>query len=316
MHKQNKMKTTIAALFAISLFACNINYEKTPSGLAYKIFRGKDTVKARAGEFAKYNVEYILSDRDSVLQSTYGKIPIYSAVDTGKQAAYSYMEVLTLMNQGDSAEISISVDSLKSKGIIPDYNPLLVKGQLIKCKLQLQKTFKDEKDMLADYQKSMEKEKDIEVKSLEDYMAKHNLKGVKTTNGAYVVLENPGDQSLKADSGKLATIMYRGYLQSNGKVFDTNMDTTKGHAEPIQIPVGSRGAIQGWNEALPYFGKGGKGKILVPAMLAYGPQPQGSDIPAFSNLIFDIEVTNVQDMPKTPNNPMEQNEQQSQPDQK
>src|SRR5215471_6699746 len=135
------MKKTIAAVFAMSLIACNINYEKTPSGLAYKIFHGQgtDTVKPKAGEFAKYNIEYILLDRDSVLQSTYGKIPIYSPVDTGKRTIYSFMEVLTQMSKGDSAEISISIDSLKSKGIIPDYNPLLVKGQLIKCKLQLQK---------------------------------------------------------------------------------------------------------------------------------------------------------------------------------
>jgi len=291
------MKKTIAALFAISLIACNINYEKTPSGLAYKIFRGKDTLKPKAGEFARFNVEYVLVDRDSVLQSTYGKIPIYSPIDTGKQTLYSYMEILPLMSQGDSAEISISIDSLKAKGIIPDYNPLLVKGQLIKCKLQLQKIFKNEKDMLANYEASIEQEKNTEVKSLEDYMSKNNLKGIKTKNGAYVILDNPGDPNLKADSGKLATVMYRGYLQSNGKVFDTNMDTTKGHTDPIQVAVGGRGSIQGWNDALPYFGKGGKGKILVPAMLGYGPQAQGSDIPAFSNLIFDVEITDVQDLP-------------------
>jgi FKBP-type peptidyl-prolyl cis-trans isomerase len=136
-------------------------------------------------------------------------------------------------------------------------------------------------------------------------MKKHNLKGIKTKNGAYVVLESPGDASLKADSGKLASVMYRGYLQSNGKVFDTNMDTTKGHTDPIQVPVGSRNSIQGWNDALPYFGKGGKGKILVPAMLAYGPQAQGADIPAFSNLVFDVVITDVQDMPKTSGNPMQ-----------
>ena len=303
MHKQNKMKTTIAALFALALVACNVNYEKTRSGLAYKIFHGKgDTIKPKAGQFAKYNIEYTLMDRDSVLQTTYGRIPVYNQVDTGRRADYSYMEVLSLMNEGDSAEISISIDSLKSKAIIPDYNPLFVKGQLIKCRLHLQKVFKDEKQMLDDYDKSMQAEKNSEVKSLEGYMAKNKLKGIKTKNGAYVVVENPGDQSQKADSGKLATVMYRGYLESNGKVFDTNMDSSKGHTDPIPVPVGNprSNIIQGWHEGLPYFGKGGKGKILVPAMLGYGPQPQGADIPAFSNLIFDVEVIDVQDVPKAP----------------
>lgn len=299
--KKQTMKKILCALFILSLAACNMNYEKTPSGLAYKIFRAnKDTVKAKPGEFAKFNMAYILVDRDSPFSSTYGKVPAYSAIDTGKQVRYSFMEIMPMMHVGDSAEVSISIDTLKNMGVIPEYNAMFVKGQIIKCKVQLLNVFKDEKDMLADYQKSIDNEKNAETKSLEDYMAKHNLKGIKTKNGAFVVIENPGDPSLKADSGKVATVMYRGYLATNGKVFDTNMDSSKGHTEPIQIPVGSRGSIQGFSECLPYFGKGGKGKFLIPAMLGYGPSPQGADIPAFSNLIFDIEVLNVADMPAAP----------------
>jgi FKBP-type peptidyl-prolyl cis-trans isomerase len=292
------MKKTLLALLLISMVACNINYEKAPSGLPYKIYKGKGTVKAKAGDFAKFNMKYILADRDSVFSSTYGSIPAYSPIDTGKRVKYSFMEILPLMSEGDSAEVSISIDTLKNMGVIPDYNSVFAKGQIIKCKIQLLKLFKNEKDMLDDYEKSIDKEKEAESKALESYMLKKNLKGVKTKNGAYVVIENAGDQSLKADSGKIATIMYRGYLE-NGNVFDTNMDTTKGHTDPIQIAVGSRGSIQGFSECLPYFGKGGKGKFLIPAMLGYGGAPQGSDIPAFSNLIFDITVIDVTDMPKT-----------------
>jgi FKBP-type peptidyl-prolyl cis-trans isomerase FkpA len=291
--KQKTMKRTIAAIFAITLFACNMNYEKTPSGLAYKIYHGKGgDVKPKAGQFIKFNLSYVLKDRDSVLQDNYAKFPAYATLDTGAQTKYSFMEVVPLMNVGDSAEISISIDSLKNKGMIQEYSPILVKGQVLIAKVKLLQVFKDEKTMVADYEKTMEQEKNEELKALENYMAKNNLKGVKTKNGAYVIVENAGDITNKADSGKVATLMYRGYLE-NGKVFDTNMDTTKGHIDPIQIPVGKPGSIQGFSECLPYFGKGGKGKFLIPAMLGYGPQAQGTDVPAFSNLIFDIEVTDV-----------------------
>ncbi len=307
------MKRTIAVLLAISLFACNMNYEKTASGITYKIFPGKGGEKPKAGEFVKFNLEYRLADRDSVLQSTYGKLPAYSPVDTGKRIQYTFMEVIPLMSVGDSAEVSINIDSLKSKGMIQDFTPLLVKGQVLKARIKLLQIFKDEKAMLADYDSSIEKEKLAETKSLEDYMAKNNLKGVKTKNGAFVVIDNAGDQNNKADSGKVATIMYRGYLQTTGKVFDTNMDTTKGHTDPIDIPVGARGSIQGLSEGLPYFGKGGKGKVLIPAMLGYGPQAQGTDIPAFSNLIFDIVVTDVKNAPPPQQqNPMMQQQLQEQ----
>jgi FKBP-type peptidyl-prolyl cis-trans isomerase FkpA len=308
---KQKMKRTIVVLFAISLVACNINYEKTASGLAYKIFKGNGTEKPKPGEFIKFNLLFNLADRDSVLQSTFNKIPVYSPLDTGKRTAYTYMEVLQLMNVGDSAEVSINIDSLKSKGMIDNYNPILVKGQVIIARIKLLQVFKDEKSMVADYEKSIEREKDLEIKLLEDYMSKNNIKGVKTKNGAFVVVENPGDTALKADSGKLASVMYRGYLTTTGKVFDTNMDTTKGHTDPYQFVVGSRGgSIEGFNETLPYFGKGGKGKILIPAMLGYGGQPQGEDLPAFSNLVFDIEVKDVQIPPATSQNPMMQMQQQ------
>jgi FKBP-type peptidyl-prolyl cis-trans isomerase len=75
------------------------------------------------------------------------------------------------------------------------------------------------------------------------------------------------------------------------------MDSSKGHTDPIEVNVGKKQVIQGWEEALPYFGKGGKGKIFIPAMLGYGPQAMGADIPAFSDLIFDIEILDVKQAP-------------------
>ncbi|MBV9963586.1 MAG: FKBP-type peptidyl-prolyl cis-trans isomerase [Parafilimonas sp.] len=306
------MKRTIAVLLAISFFACNMNYEKTPSGLSYKIIHGKGGAKPKPGEFVKFNMEYRLADRDSVLQSTYNSLPAYDAVDTSKRAQYSVREIMPLLSVGDSAIISISIDSLKNKGLIPDYTPVLVKGQVLTAKIKLLNIFKDEKDVVADYNKTMENEKTNEIKVLEQYMAKNNLKGTKTKNGAYVIIDNPGDASNKADSGKMATVMYRGYLVSNGKVFDTNMDTTKGHTDPYKIVVGTQGSIQGFSEGLPYFGKGGKGKILIPAMLGYGPQAMGPDLPAFSNLVFDIDVVDVGDAPPQQNNAMLQQQIQEQ----
>lgn len=307
------MKRTFVVLFAISLVACSMNYDKTPTGLAYKIFKGSGTEKPKAGEFIKFNIEYKLEDRDSVLQSTFGTIPGYSALDTGKRTEYSYMEVIPLMSVGDSAVISVSVDSLKSRKLIENYTPLLVKGQVLLIKVKLLQIFKDEKDVLADYQKAQEIQKDNEIKVVEAYMAKNNLKGVKTKSGAYVVIENAGDAALKADSGKLVSVMYRGYLLTTGKVFDTNMDTTKGHTAPYEFVVGTHsGSIQGLSDAMPYFGKGGKGKVLIPSMLGYGPQAQSADLPPFSNLVFDVEINDVKDAPPQQMNPMMQQQMQEQ----
>lgn len=288
------MKQVIAAAIAVILIAsCNTGYNKTQSGLLYKIYPGKGGEKPKPSDLIKFNLEYTIGDKDSVLNSTFEHMPGYTSIDTSEKSNYSFMEVLRMMSTGDSAQVSISIDTLVSRKIVPDYdNKLFTKGGIIKCRLQLLQIFKNDSLVSIDYKKETELEKQREIKAIEDYMSKNNLKGVKTKNGAYVVIDNAGDQTLKADTGTVANVMYKGYL-TNGSVFDTNMDSSKGHTEPYEVHVGVPGVVEGWQEGLPYFGKGGKGKILIPAMLGWGPQPQQL-IPAYSNVIFDINVLSVE----------------------
>lgn len=293
-----KQMLALAAL-AVVMASCNTNYEKTKSGLTYKIFKGKGGgTPLKAGMFAKLNIEYLLTPKDTVLNSTYGKVPLFTAIDTSAKTSYSFMELLPKVKQGDSVIFTISVDTLKNRGAIPDYNEIFKKGGLIKCKMSILKTFTNENDIRADYEKEMTAEKDREVKDIKSYLSKKGIKAEQTKNGAFVEIENAGDAQ-KAQPGKVASIMYKGYfLTDNNKVFDTNMDTSKGHTAPIDVPVGQGQVIPGWEEALPFFGKGGKGKIYVPAMLAYGPQGSQGAIPPYSNLIFDVEIRDIKDAPK------------------
>jgi FKBP-type peptidyl-prolyl cis-trans isomerase FkpA len=294
-----------AALFSVFFFVSisKLNAQtqagnvlQTKSGLTYKVIPGNDGAKPQQGEFAKFQLKYTAGAKDSVLHSSFNTIPDYIPVDTSAQAQYSFMEIIPKMAEGDSAYIVVSVDSLVNKKMIPAYNETFKEGSNIKCQVKLLKVFSSDSAVKEDYQKETELEKNREIKNIEAYMTKTGLKGVKTKSGAYVVLETPGDATLKADSGKVASIKYKGYL-FNGSVFDTNMDSTKGHTEPIQVNVGKGEVIKGWDECLPYFGKGGKGKVFVPAMLGYGPQPMGNEIPAYSNLIFDIEIADVTAQP-------------------
>ncbi len=48
-------------------------------------------------------------------------------------------------------------------------------------------------------------------------------------------------------------------------------------------------------EGVKLLGKGGKGRVFIPSMLAYGPQPPSPDIKPFEHLIFDVEVINILD---------------------
>jgi FKBP-type peptidyl-prolyl cis-trans isomerase FkpA len=79
------------------------------------------------------------------------------------------------------------------------------------------------------------------------------------------------------------------------------VDTAFGHTDPLEFVAGTGGVIAGWDEAITYFNKGGKGKVYIPAMLGYGGNAQGEKLPAFSDLIFEIEVLDVK-QPAKPEN--------------
>ena len=56
-------KVILGACALVILAACNVNYEKTPSGLAYKIFRGKNGDSLKPGSFVKFNMRIILPEK-------------------------------------------------------------------------------------------------------------------------------------------------------------------------------------------------------------------------------------------------------------
>ncbi len=286
-----------ASLALLSTAACKVNYDKTKSGLVYRIVSTKNGQKITPGQIAKFNVEFKLSPKDSILNTTYGKFPGYTPIDTGKNSEYTFIELFPLCKVGDSVEFTMSIDTLKNRGMIRDYDSLFTRNGQIKGKLTILGAFATQDMAKSDMDKEAEGEKNREIAMVQDYLNKKGIKAQRTKNGAFVEITTPGDPSVKADSGKQAIVKYRGYLMDGGKVFDTNMDSTKGHIDPIPVVVGAHRVIQGWDEALPYFSKGSKGKIYVPSTLGYGMRGAGGDIPANANLIFDIEVLDVQAAP-------------------
>ena len=119
-----------------------------------------------------------------------------------------------------------------------------------------------------------------------DRRAEEGLTGfTKTPQGVYIKFENEGGAQ-KPNAGSTVTIHYRGKL-TNGKQFDSSFD----RGAPSSFPL--TGLIQGWQVGIPYFGKGGKGTLIIPPTLGYGSRGQG-DIPGNAILVFDIELINFQ----------------------
>ena len=87
-------------------------------------------------------------------------------------------------------------------------------------------------------------------------------------------------------TGATVEVHYKGTLM-DGTVFDSSYD----RGESINFPLGN--LIQGWQEGIPGMKVGGKRKLSIPYMKAYGPQGIPGAIPPKSDLIFEIELLGV-----------------------
>jgi uncharacterized damage-inducible protein DinB len=97
-----------------------------------------------------------------------------------------------------------------------------------------------------------------------------------------------------AAAGKQYTVHYTGWLR-NGTKFDSSMD----RKEPLKFVQGKRLVISGWEVGFEGMKVGGKRRLFIPYQLAYGENGQGS-IPPRSELIFDVELLAVTDVPPAP----------------
>jgi len=294
MKKVSSYLLVLVVLFGAASCS-NQEYKKTKSGLLYKIMSDGKGEPAKKGQFLKVNVVQKL--RDSLLYSSEGSMPVYIPVDSARPT-YSPTEIFSLLRKGDSAIVVILADTLlrKSGGQLPPY---IKKKDKITVAFRVLDVFVSEELLTADRNQEIAKEKEREVKTMEAYLADNKINAEKTAKGVYVVVNTPGDGT-QVDSGKQVSVRYTGKLFPSGKQFESNADGAK---EPFKFVVGQGQIIQGWDDGLRKFKKGGKGTLYIPAYLAYDQQPGPGHKP-YENLIFDVEIVDVTDAPKQEPKPM------------
>jgi peptidylprolyl isomerase len=125
-----------------------------------------------------------------------------------------------------------------------------------------------------------------------------------------------------AEPNKIYKVAYTGWLAADGHKFDSSYDhkmpvTGKdgkpevdadgkpkmNEGEPISFPQGFGRVIPGFDQGFTGMKVGGKRRLFIPWQLAYGargrPGPNAANpgIPPKADLIFDIELVDVSEMP-------------------
>ena len=305
----------LAAVILIVAGCGNLDYKKTKSGLLYKIISSGNSTGpvAKENNYLKFNV--VTKINDSVIYSSYGKMPGYSKVVSSKEADYSPLEIFGMLKKGDSAITVSSIDTFIKRGMAQQLPPGAKKGDRMTITFKVLDVFTSDSAIQRDYNAEMVKDKprqqkemeeqmvlqkkqmkemrakqidelrksgeiDKELKNMESYLASKKITAQQTGLGTFVVIKQQGTGASVGD-GDTVAVKYTGRILANDSVFESNTYT---------FPLGEGSVIQGWDEGLRLFKVGGSGTLYIPGFLAYGPNAR-PPFRAFEALIFDVELT-------------------------
>jgi FKBP-type peptidyl-prolyl cis-trans isomerase FkpA len=243
------------------------------------------------------------TDKDSMFQNTYESgQPLYIPA----KGDFFLSGLLQMLHQGDSLTFYALSDSVFGEQL----PPFMSKGAQVKTTLkildilnsqeekdaerkimedernkEMQKMIEEQMAAQQKYQEELEKSAAPARELLDNWIKEKGIKTQKTESGIHYVIEKKGTGVI--NKGDEVEVHYRGTLL-DGSQFDASYDRN----ETFKVPIGMGRVIPGWDEGIPLFGNGGKGKIYIPSHLAYGPREAGP-IPPNSPLIFEVEVVSV-----------------------
>ncbi|MBK27472.1 MAG: peptidylprolyl isomerase [Verrucomicrobiales bacterium] len=121
-----------------------------------------------------------------------------------------------------------------------------------------------------------------------EFLTKNRKKtGVKTTASGLQFRIIKTGKGAKPTSKDTVEVHYRGWT-TDGKEFDSSY--SRGKTSNFVL----NRVIRGWTEAITKMSPGAKWEIVVPQNLAYGPRGNGSKIPPYSTLRFEIELISIE----------------------
>jgi FKBP-type peptidyl-prolyl cis-trans isomerase len=101
------------------------------------------------------------------------------------------------------------------------------------------------------------------------------------------IIDTEAGTGEEVQAGATITAHYTGALVKNGIIFQSSHDFGKAITFPLS------GVIAGWTEGVPGMKVGGTRRLVIPAEMAYGASSPAPNIPANSDLVFDIDLVAI-----------------------
>src|SRR5688572_27203048 len=157
----------VIASLAMAASCNNVSYQKTKSGMLYKVIssNSKDSI-VKEGEYLK--LHFTQKINDSILQTSFGKMPAYVKVAASPNNAYNPAEIFHLLRKGDSVITVVITDSLLKKGLLPELPPFMKKGDRLTTSFRVLDIIKNDSLYQADATMEAEKDRPRQMKEREE----------------------------------------------------------------------------------------------------------------------------------------------------
>ena len=259
-----------------------------PSGLYFvETSQGKGA-KIDSGKWVKAHFKVSLID---------GK-QVFSTEDRGEPMEFEYgkrfdtpgfEEGISKMLKGGKATFivpsKIAFGEAGRGAMVPPYSTVIYDVEVIDIQSKA-----DHDKALAEKKKTdaakLETNKKQEGELMKKYLTEHKITAKPSASGL-IYVEKVKGTGAKAAAGKKVKVHYTGTLL-DGTKFDSSRDRN----EPFEFELGKGQVIKGWDEGIAMMNVGGKATLVIPSSIAYGERDMGK-IPAYSTLVFDVELLDV-----------------------
>ena len=306
------MKKSIAAVVLVAMFcgACSSTKE-TKSGYKYNLVREGDGVVPASGQILVLTMVF-KDSKDSVWSdSRKGDFPtMVQRQDTVPQGDV-VLEVFQTLTKGDSVTFQVAGKELFEKTFKslppPGVDPVgLFTFQIgVTDVISEEDAQKLQSDMMA---KMNEKETikqqaqlAIDTALIVSHLKEKSISAQQTASGIRYVVVKQGKGDMPTQ-GQTVKINYAGFLL-DGRCFDSSIESVakannvfseqRRPYEPLEVVLGYRQVIAGWEEVISLMNTGAKMTVYIPSGLAYGPQGRGELIRENAVLKFDMELLEI-----------------------
>lgn len=306
------MKKSIVAVSVVAMLmmACSATKE-TKSGYKFNIVREGDGKLPATGQILVLNLMF-KDAKDSVWSdSRKADFPTMVQKQDSVPQGDIVLEVFQMLTKGDSVTFEVASKDLFEKTFKSPPPPGVDTTGVFTFQIGVVDVISEEdaKKMQAEFMAKLnEKEAQKQVEQLavdtvliDNYLKANSIVAQKTASGLRYVIEKQG-QGANAVSGQTVRVNYSGFLL-DGRCFDSSVESVarannvfneqRMPYEPIELVLGYRQVIQGWEEGITLMNKGSKIILFVPSGLAYGPQQRSELITANAVLKFEMELVDI-----------------------